>query len=240
MLFRSAGAASTLDGITAPQSVPTLPGMEPVEEAIADLWATGISPDGHPTVFLRGELDARGVLTAEALGRAPHGQRVLVAGFLAGGNDEVDGNAETVRLLRSQLRNKSDLRVIDADALPLLQESGEKTTAGEKAAIKEHVAELKAQIESLDRGMARKEDAQRTYQKNVVEYQRRVDAVPRKVVAQSHRAVEAVRTARGHPRVREGRVVEVAQVLQARDGAIDRFGGEPCPPEACVHIADGV
>ena len=77
-----AGAASTLDGITAPQSVPTLPGMEPVEEAIADLWATGISPDGHPTVFLRGELDARGVLTAEALGRAPHGERVLVAGVV--------------------------------------------------------------------------------------------------------------------------------------------------------------
>jgi len=46
-------------------------------------------------------------------------QRVLVAGFIAGGSDEVDGNLETVRLLRSQLRNKSALRVIDADALPL-------------------------------------------------------------------------------------------------------------------------
>ena len=48
-------------------------------------------------------------------------QRVLVAGFLSGGSDEVDGNVETVRLLRSQLRGKSQLRVIDADALPLLQ-----------------------------------------------------------------------------------------------------------------------
>jgi hypothetical protein len=48
-------------------------------------------------------------------------QRVLVAGFLSGGSDEVDGNVETVRLLRSQLRSKSQLRVIDADALPLLQ-----------------------------------------------------------------------------------------------------------------------
>jgi hypothetical protein len=48
-------------------------------------------------------------------------QRVLVAGFLSGGSDEVDGNVETVRLLRSQLRGKSRLRVIDADALPLLQ-----------------------------------------------------------------------------------------------------------------------
>ena len=46
-------------------------------------------------------------------------QRVLVAGFVSGGSDEVDANLETVRLLRSQLRNRSDLRVIDADALPL-------------------------------------------------------------------------------------------------------------------------
>ncbi len=64
-------------------------------------------------------------------------QRVLVAGFLAGGTDEVDGNAETIRLLRSQLRNKSDLRVIDADALPLMEESGLKATGPEKAVIKD-------------------------------------------------------------------------------------------------------
>ena len=30
-----------------------LPGMSPVEEAVADLWATGVAPDGHPTQFLR-------------------------------------------------------------------------------------------------------------------------------------------------------------------------------------------
>jgi hypothetical protein len=47
-------------------------------------------------------------------------QRVLVAGFIAGGTEDVDVNQETVRLLRSQLRNKSGLRVIEADALPLL------------------------------------------------------------------------------------------------------------------------
>lgn len=45
--------------------------------------------------------------------------RVFVAGFLTAGSEEVDGNLETVRLLRSQLRNKGSLRVIDADALPL-------------------------------------------------------------------------------------------------------------------------
>ncbi|MGH9163541.1 MAG: hypothetical protein ACRD2X_26595 [Vicinamibacteraceae bacterium] len=48
-------------------------------------------------------------------------QRVFVAGFVAGGSDDVDSNLETVRLLRSQLRTKSNLRVIDADVLPLLE-----------------------------------------------------------------------------------------------------------------------
>jgi hypothetical protein len=47
-------------------------------------------------------------------------QRVLVAGFVAGGTEDVDANQETVRLLRSQLRTKSSLRVIDADVLPLI------------------------------------------------------------------------------------------------------------------------
>jgi hypothetical protein len=47
-------------------------------------------------------------------------QRVLVAGFIAGGSEDVDANQETVRLLRSQLRTKSALRVIDADVMPLI------------------------------------------------------------------------------------------------------------------------
>src|SRR3982750_1701761 len=46
-------------------------------------------------------------------------RRVLVAGFISGGTDDVDANLETVRLLRSQLRSKSNLRVIEADALAL-------------------------------------------------------------------------------------------------------------------------
>jgi hypothetical protein len=47
--------------------------------------------------------------------------RVLVVGFVAGGSDAVDANLETVRLLRSQLRSKSSLRVIDADPMPLVE-----------------------------------------------------------------------------------------------------------------------
>ena len=54
-------------------------------------------------------------------------QRVLVAGFVAGGNEDVDANQETVRLLRSQLRTKSSLRVIDADILPLVEVAQDQT-----------------------------------------------------------------------------------------------------------------
>lgn len=47
--------------------------------------------------------------------------RVLVIGFITGGSDEVDANLETTRLLRSQLRSKSGLRVIEADVAPLAE-----------------------------------------------------------------------------------------------------------------------
>ncbi len=47
-------------------------------------------------------------------------QRILVAGFVAGGTDDVDTNLETARLLRSQLRSESRLEVIDSEVLDLL------------------------------------------------------------------------------------------------------------------------
>ena len=49
-------------------------------------------------------------------------QRVLIVGFLAGGSKSVDPNAETARLLRSQLRTKSGLKVIDADVRSMVDE----------------------------------------------------------------------------------------------------------------------
>jgi len=62
-------------------------------------------------------------------------QRVLVAGFVAGGSDDIDANQETVRLLRSQLRTKSQLKVIDADIMSLIAiaQDQRKTAAGEDA-----------------------------------------------------------------------------------------------------------
>jgi hypothetical protein len=59
-------------------------------------------------------------------------QRVLILGFLAGGSKDVDPNTETVRLLRSQLRTKSDLKVIDSEVLSLVDEVDKrKRAAGE-------------------------------------------------------------------------------------------------------------
>lgn len=56
-------------------------------------------------------------------------RRVLVAGFISGGSEEVDANMETVRLLRSQLRTKTNLRVIEAEVLPLVELAGEQSRA---------------------------------------------------------------------------------------------------------------
>jgi hypothetical protein len=60
-------------------------------------------------------------------------QRVLVAGFIAGGTEDVDGNLETTRLLRSQLRTKSELRVIDSDVLPLQDVATDGRNGGESS-----------------------------------------------------------------------------------------------------------
>jgi error-prone DNA polymerase len=83
----SAGAViqsrpGTLDGVTTGVESPHLPGMQPMEEAIADLWATGVSTSGHPTEFLRVELERMGVATAVQLPQrgARGDEKVLVAG----------------------------------------------------------------------------------------------------------------------------------------------------------------
>ena len=58
-------------------------------------------------------------------------QRVLVAGFVVGGTAEIDTNEETVRLLRSQLRSKTSLKVIDsADVLPITDVAVMQVSAG--------------------------------------------------------------------------------------------------------------
>ncbi len=71
-----------LAGIVTGGDAPRLPGMDPREEAEADLWATGVSPDGHPMRFLREHLDTMGVVPAVGLAEVPAGERVRVAGVV--------------------------------------------------------------------------------------------------------------------------------------------------------------
>jgi error-prone DNA polymerase len=71
-----------LTGVVTGTVAPKLPGMSTVEEAAADLWATGVAPDGHPTQFLRTELTRLGVVTATGLWDREPGSKVLVGGVV--------------------------------------------------------------------------------------------------------------------------------------------------------------
>jgi error-prone DNA polymerase len=74
--------ADRLPGIVTGTHAPRLPGMDDREVAAADLWATGVAPDGHPTRFLRPELDRLGVVPASGLRELEDGAKVLVGGVV--------------------------------------------------------------------------------------------------------------------------------------------------------------
>jgi error-prone DNA polymerase len=81
----AAGAVSgehpgRLPGTTVGAHAPTLPGMDGIETAVADVWATGLSPDSFPTQFVRRWLTGRGALPVSALPAVESGTRVLVGG----------------------------------------------------------------------------------------------------------------------------------------------------------------
>ncbi|MDT7783906.1 MAG: error-prone polymerase, partial [Pseudonocardiales bacterium] len=69
-----------LPGTTVGVDAPSLPGMDEVELAVADVWATGLSPDSFPTQFVRSQLDAMGALPTAALSSVEPGTRVLIGG----------------------------------------------------------------------------------------------------------------------------------------------------------------
>jgi error-prone DNA polymerase len=82
----AAGAAAQsridrLPGLATATTAPTLPGMEPIEVAVADLWATGVAPTGHPTQFLRERLNEMGVVTSDRLATID-ATKVWVAGVV--------------------------------------------------------------------------------------------------------------------------------------------------------------
>ncbi|WP_285786780.1 error-prone DNA polymerase [Micromonospora sp. NBRC 101691] len=68
----------TVTGVTAP----TLPGMDAVDRLVADVWATGLSPESHPARFLRDRLDALGAVPVARLGQVEPGRRIRVGGIV--------------------------------------------------------------------------------------------------------------------------------------------------------------
>ena len=74
--------AGTLPGTTVGLLAPPLPGMSEIELTVADIWATGISPEAYPTEFSRERLRSMGVRTVAELAAVEHGTRVLVAGVV--------------------------------------------------------------------------------------------------------------------------------------------------------------
>ena len=74
--------ADRLDGIVTGVDAPTLPGLDPIDEARADLWATGVSPEGIPPGSCGDCWTSLGVVTAAGLVDGDHGSRVTVGGVV--------------------------------------------------------------------------------------------------------------------------------------------------------------
>ncbi|HEV7203930.1 MAG TPA: error-prone DNA polymerase [Jatrophihabitans sp.] len=83
-----AGAASTarpgqLDLATFDEKAPAaLPAMTAPEQLIADMWATGVTPELYPTALIRPRLDALGIVTARGLRSIDNRTRVTVGGVV--------------------------------------------------------------------------------------------------------------------------------------------------------------
>jgi error-prone DNA polymerase len=83
----AAGAAAQdkpdrLAGTVTGTEAPTLPGMADVDRLVADVWATGLSPESHPAQFLRAQFDAVQAVPIARLARVEPGRRVRVGGIV--------------------------------------------------------------------------------------------------------------------------------------------------------------
>ncbi|WP_028938339.1 error-prone DNA polymerase [Pseudonocardia spinosispora] len=83
----AAGALATqrptqLPGTTVGVEAPPLPGMTDAELTVADVWATGVSPDSHPIAHLRERLAGEGAVTIAALREVAEGTRIKVGGLV--------------------------------------------------------------------------------------------------------------------------------------------------------------
>ncbi|MEI7058921.1 error-prone DNA polymerase [Nocardioides sp. CCNWLW239] len=71
-----------LEGVRFTGGAPELPDLDPVEETLADLWATGVTPGSHPFAHLRPGLTAAGLPKIGDLPTAEPGRRITVAGLV--------------------------------------------------------------------------------------------------------------------------------------------------------------
>ncbi|WGL51141.1 error-prone DNA polymerase [Nocardioides sp. BP30] len=74
--------ADQLEGMDLAVPAPELPAMVPVELTLADLWATGISPDAHPFEHVRERLREYGIPSIADLARHRPGRTLTVAGLI--------------------------------------------------------------------------------------------------------------------------------------------------------------
>ncbi|GAA4851992.1 error-prone DNA polymerase [Actinomycetospora corticicola] len=81
-VVRDGARQDRLPGSAVGLDAPALPGMSAVELTIADVWATGLSPDGHPVTHLRAELDRRGAYSVAGVATVPEGERIEVGGVV--------------------------------------------------------------------------------------------------------------------------------------------------------------
>jgi error-prone DNA polymerase len=82
-----AGAAAQdkperLPGTITGMDAPTLPGMDQVDHLMADVWATGLSPDSHPIAVVREHLQACEAIPISALRATPTGTTVRIGGLV--------------------------------------------------------------------------------------------------------------------------------------------------------------
>ncbi|MFB2583889.1 error-prone DNA polymerase [Herbiconiux liukaitaii] len=74
--------AEYLPGTFVSVQPPLLPMLSAEEQVVYDLWATGISPEGHPLQHAREELRRRGALSVADLATAETGRRIEVGGVV--------------------------------------------------------------------------------------------------------------------------------------------------------------
>ncbi len=72
----------TLEGVSVGVEAPTLPGLSPVETAVADAWATGVTPGLSPVELVRDGLTRAGVVTVAAAMGTEDGRRIAVGGVI--------------------------------------------------------------------------------------------------------------------------------------------------------------